>query len=192
MSECIVFKELNLCDNIPEGLIELYISAFPANERREWRNASDIKSFLGNHPDMRIITAFSKGAFLGFISYWILKPGGCKIIYIEHLAIIETHRGNGFGQSLIKFLKEQHPNVDILLEVEPPVDNSSRQRIKFYERLELILHDMEYQQPPYSSNKKAIPLCIMSTPNISKEFIEDIIVPELHKKVYNVSPNHNI
>lgn len=188
MSECIVYREISRSNCIPEALITLYISAFPVDERRDWHNNSDIQYFLENHPDMHIISVSSENKFVGFISYWILNSPIQYIIYIEHLAVSKSLRGNGFGKRLINYIRKQYPKSGLILEVEPPTDDTSKRRIEFYEHLGLILHSgFEYIQPPYSSNKQSMHLNIMTTPDISQKQLKEFIIPVLHKKVYEVN-----
>jgi hypothetical protein len=77
-------------------------------------------------------------------------------------------------------------NNKVILEVEPPTDESSLRRINFYKTIGFKLNDHNYIQPPYDKNKKPVKMIIMSYPNNINysEFID--IRKQMHTRVYGM------
>ena len=170
------FQIYSTNERIFNEIIDLYISAFPSSERR---TTADFASILENDDRFNIIVASFNSSFAGFISYWTFND----FIYIEHLAIVESLRGNGLGSFLINQLTKCADHLPILLEVEPDTDTISHNRIKFYNNLGFsVRNDIHYIQPPYALGKESIELWIMTNSNISStqlisftENIKDVV-----------------
>lgn len=171
-------------EQLPQEMLQLYKEAFPADERRSWDTSKDVTNFMDSHKDMYMsFIRDENNSFAGFIIYWNLTE---KTIYVEHLATLPYLRGNGLGAMLISNLINTS-GCRVLLEVEPPDNDISRRRIEFYRRQNMIIHnDLPYRQPPYSPDKQAIDLCIMSTSDISDHELSSKIIPRLHQLVYEV------
>lgn len=170
--------------DIPGALIDLYCEAFPEAERRKWTNTHDIAVFMGAHPDMHIKIITSAEKFAGFMIYWYITPDIC---YVEHLATQPDLRGCGLGARLIESLTKCS-GMGIILEVEPPSDQLTRRRVGFYKRLGLIIHDnVEYIQPPYSSELPSLKLSLMTTPDISDKDLVNRLIGLLYEKIYGVN-----
>ena len=74
----------------------------------------------------------------------------------------------------------------LVIEVEPPTDEMACRRIGFYERNGLRLwNDVEYVQPPYSPDRHAIELKLMTYGGISLS-AGDKYVKRIHRYVYGV------
>lgn len=74
----------------------------------------------------------------------------------------------------------------LVIEVEPPTDEMACRRIGFYERNGLRLwNDVEYVQPPYSPDRHAIELKLMTYGGISLS-AGDKYVKRIHRDVYGV------
>jgi len=134
--------------------IGLYLTAFPASERRtgaEWR------SQLRKGDPFHLFFIAKEKHFAGFISFWDFA----EFTYVEHFAIEVTTRGGGIGGTAIDALRLQKPRL--VLEVEPPTDETARRRIGFYGRHGFRLSASPYLQPPYRKGGKWLPLMLMTT-----------------------------
>ena len=80
----------------------------------------------------------------------------------------------------------QNTTQPIILEVEPPTDNTSQRRIAFYQRLGFHLNPYHYEQPSMQPGQPAIPLYIMSYPKPLRKDTFESYVDELYRKVYFV------
>lgn len=159
---------------------ELLHSAFPQNERRDddqqrW-NTDNEERF---HCSL-ILNAIDSSP-VGLLTYWKFD----RFLYIEHLAISPTFRGQGFGQQALSALSKKHPTLPIVLEVELPTDEQSQRRIKFYQRHGFTLWPCDYQQPPYRPCNEWFPLYLMATSGLSFEDDYEHIRKTIHLAVYN-------
>ena len=73
---------------------------------------------------------------IGIISIWYFED----YIYIEHFAIDENERFKGKGKEIIKTLIDSI-KMPIIIEVEPPLDEMTKKRVRFYEGLDFELLD---------------------------------------------------
>lgn len=153
----------------------IYESTFPADERRDWKQFPD----LLKNPRFDLSLIFHQQKLVGFITQWNL----IKLHFVEHFAIRETDRGKGFGTQVIQQIicSKQTP---VILEIEPPQSKAAIRRINFYERQNFKIFEGNYFQPPYSSGKNKIEMCLLSYPEqINWEDSEDII-NLIYKEVY--------
>ncbi|WP_432708663.1 GNAT family N-acetyltransferase [Pedobacter sp.] len=153
---------------------DLYESAFPEHERRDWA------SFLTliNDPRMHVDVILDAEQALGFLIWWKLND----YCFIEHFAISERVRGAGYGSEVIKhFLKESKGKV--LLEVEPPGTPDADRRITFYERLGFVIVNIDYRQPSYVEKGLSYPMYLLQSGAESETEIAKLI-PVIHSAVY--------
>lgn len=116
----------------------------------------------------------------GYICYWQFND----FLFIEHFAILQELRDQGYGsQFLNEFLKQK--NTMVIGEVERPKTAVAKRRISFYKRLGFNVNEYDYYQPPYHGNIM-VPMFIISyNRGISlKEY--QLFVNILHKEVYNI------
>jgi GNAT superfamily N-acetyltransferase len=134
----------------------VYTLSFPLNERRISSQQSDIfnKSYYV------LNTYNSDHLFIGFISFWTAK----EFIFIEHLAIAPEFRNQGLGSIIVRSVVESNPNP-IILEIEPPLDDTSCSRLRFYETLNFKLNDHNHHQPVYHSGDEPVAMKILSYPD---------------------------
>lgn len=178
----ITFK--NHSTELSQQFLDLYISSFPDDERREWNSTIDVDSFCRmNQRHFHIIDVFVDDKFMGFVSLWNFD----NFIYIEHLAISHLSRNKGIGSFILKFLISEINN-NIILEVEPPIDDISIRRIEFYNRIGFsIIKNIHYIQPAYSDKRQPVALSIMTHGNIQISDISDHKLRLIKHYVYNAS-----
>lgn len=157
---------------------DLYIDAFPPEERRPWEGIVNPASEAG--PRLHIIS-LPDGTAAGFVTVWIFDG----FVYVEHLAVAPSARGGGIGAAVLSELVKIYA-LPIALEVEPPCDENpmAARRIGFYRRCGLDVLDFDYIQPPYSENLPSVPLLLMATEGAPEP---SIIASTLHKEVYKAS-----
>ncbi len=173
----------NHSSEFSQSFLDLYIFSFPDNERREWNSTIDVDSFCRlNQRYFYIMDIFVDDNFAGFVSYWDFDD----FIYVEHIAISHLSRNKGIGSSILKFLISKI-NDNIILEVEPPIDDISIKRIKFYNRIGFsVVNNINYIQPAYSDKRQPIALLIMTHGNIQISDISDHKLRLIKRFVYNI------
>lgn len=162
-----------------EFVRELYNSAFPEDERRDFSLVS--QTVKDTSLDFFLIRN-EKQQLAGFISLWDFET----FVYIEHFATCEAFRGQGIGAKVMQRLRNTITKP-IIFEVELPDNPLAKRRIDFYKRCGFDVLPYPYTQPPYDKDKHSIPMLIMTQsdkPMNAKEFEKTI--ERLHKEVYGV------
>lgn len=131
---------------------ELYLSAFPEEERR------DAENMLPPNPAFRPGVLTRQGEFLGILFYW----EGEDFLYLEHFAVSPRLRNSGLGAEALALLKGF--GKKIVLEIEMPEDDLTRRRKGFYERNGLLENLWKHIQPKYRPGDGDLPLLLLSYP----------------------------
>lgn len=134
------------------NLLNLYVDSFPPEERR---TTCDLLRML-NDREMYFSAILLDDVVVGFVVFWKFKG----FLYIEHLAIFLSHRRNGIGGAVLK--KLQLDGNPILLEVEIPYDEFSKQRVAFYLCSGFRSLPVYYNQPPYRKGESIVPMFLFS------------------------------
>jgi ribosomal protein S18 acetylase RimI-like enzyme len=151
---------------------DLYESAFPPDERRDFEallNIADTK------PAFKADIYRKGNELLGFIFYWTFQD----FVYVEHFAVAEQFRNQGYGKSCILELCQKIA-LPFVLEVEIPENETHRRRIRFYENIGFKVSEIPYLQPAYSPDKKPVPMLLM----YFGELCLEKCVEEIKREVY--------
>jgi ribosomal protein S18 acetylase RimI-like enzyme len=154
-----------------EQIKDLYLSAFPATERRSFEGLQ--QQWLNNEA-CHIFFVTDLKNLLGFCTLWTFH----SFAFMEHMAILAELRGKKIGEAVLYQLKERH-QTPLLLEVEPPTDELSQRRVAFYKRNGFHLLKKRYIQPSYYEVGKGPELRLMIsqthiTPKDLKGFIDTV------------------
>ncbi len=153
----------------------LYEQSFPEIERK-------------NHHGMTC--ALAKKQFHNELFYLASEPSALlaywqydRFCYLEYIAVNPMMKGRGIGTQIMQELisRTLHP---IILEIEHVVDDTTRRRKSFYERLGFIANPQhQHQQPPYQKGFEPLPMLLMTHPQtISKEaykYFNQILTTEI-------------
>ncbi|HLN71688.1 MAG TPA: GNAT family N-acetyltransferase [Prolixibacteraceae bacterium] len=158
-----------------QTLKSLYHDSFPPDERRDWNELTG----LTVHSPFNIHCIHNSNGTIGLLTLW----KWLEFTFIEHFAINKTFQGKGIGSEVINQLKHE-ASTKIILETEEPTTDLAIRRINFYARLGFHRCNEEYYQPPYSKDKKAVKMVLMSYPGqiTPSEFIA--IRAKLYREVY--------
>ena len=148
-------------DGLWKDLLAIYEYSFPSFERR------GTKSFEALLAEQRaqLDVYLENGVIVGFMLYWYMRD----FKYLEFFAINRQMRGNNYGSRLMEDFCDDDRRV--ILEIEPPVDEMTKKRLRFYERLGFVLNDYDYIHPSFQHPPQPHTLKIMS--NRGKLGIED-------------------
>lgn len=158
-----------------EKIWTIYEEAFPHNERRSW----DLQIDIQNNPAYDLYPLWDAERIIGLIGTWDLDD----FLFIEHYAIDNKCRGQGYGKSFLKRIIEETDKT-IVLEVEKPENEISIKRIEFYKGLGFHCNPYNYLQPSYGKGKDLVPLLVMSYPQAIVEDDFDGIRDRLYREVY--------
>ncbi len=98
-------------------LEEIYMTSFPADERREWALVERLADDPSSPMTMLKITD-GGGRAAGLLTIWRFDG----LSYIEHFAVDSSRRGSGLGSKVLSRVVKAEMPVPIVIEVEPPGD----------------------------------------------------------------------
>lgn len=165
-------------DDIPLELKELYIQAFPEEERRDWNDIARMVNDKDSVYNFYVIK--HNGEIAGLITLWRLP----ETLYCEHLAIYPCCRNKGVGQEAVGLCIDRAGELPFLLEVElPDISPEARRRVGFYKRCGMkAMTGFPYRQPPYREGLPEVDLMLMVSRPLPHP---DSVVRDLHRIVYN-------
>lgn len=134
--------------------MELYGISFPPHEQRAPHSQRAIMS----HPDYSFNAIFDGDQFIGLILCWETDT----FIYVEHFCILPQQRNKNYGQRTLRQLTGKGKTV--ILEIDPPVDDISSRRKRFYERAGFTANPYPHIHPPYHAANSGHSLIVMSAP----------------------------
>ena len=137
-----------------EPLFRLYQSGFPLHEQRTREKEEAILA----HPACRTLALRERGAFAGLLALW----EGEDFTYVEHFAIQPELRGSGLGGRVMEKLMGQ--GKPVVLEIDPPVDETARRREGFYRRAGFYPNPWPHIHPPYRPGYTGHQLVVMTGP----------------------------
>lgn len=152
---------------------KLYQKAFPEDERR---SLSQIENCFSNKK-YKLLGFWFTDNFVGFIEYWDFE----EYIFIEHFAVSEKFRGKSIGKNIMK--KMIGFGIPIYLEIELAIDEISKKRFDFYQKLNFEKLAIKYFQPAYSHNKSSIEMHLMANKHNPEIDLQKIIFM-IHNEVY--------
>ncbi|MCS3433722.1 GNAT family N-acetyltransferase [Klebsiella sp. BIGb0407] len=132
----------------------LYESAFPLHEKR--CHAAKIRAL--NHANYQLQAWFDAEMFIGMIGMWDF--GDYR--YIEHLAVNDTLRGQGYGKRMLNQFLLQSPLT--ILEIDPLTTEIARKRLRFYQSLGFQVNHYSHTHPTYHENLADHQLIVLSYP----------------------------
>lgn len=165
-------KLSRLEDSLLDSALEIYLEAFPPDERRPWKSILSPDDIAGP----RLQGIFADGRLVGMVTTWAFD----NFTYVEHLALSTSTRGQGIGSKVVAALKASSA-VPLLLEVEPRhLSDQAARRIGFYARAGFDVIDTGYVQPPYSPHLSPVALWLMASGRVDP----DKAAATLHSRVY--------
>ncbi len=131
---------------------KLYEDSFPSSEKRVI--AEQEKTFFKEQ--YKFLTIFDDDLFVGILTFWEIED----FIFIEHLAINPELRGQNYGSKVLNVFLEKYSNI--ILEIEPVVDEATKRRLNFYTKLGFVQNSIKHFQVPFRKNDEKLALEILS------------------------------
>lgn len=154
------FKRLRTCEGEPYSrAMESYAISFPFHEQRE--AASQVK-IMGNE-EYHFNVIYDDDEMVGIILWWETE----NHIYVEHFCILPQMRNRKYGLKTLAALNRI--GKTIILEIDPPVDETSLHRKAFYEKAGYKANDFAHVHPPYHEGYDGHRLVVMSCPGCLSE-----------------------
>ncbi len=141
----------------------LYEVAFPAEERRTLacQRAAMAEQGQGEDAPFCCLSLEEDGSFVGIAFYWQTPA----FIYVEHLAIVPSFRGQGLGHKVLEVLRHRAQERPLILEIEPVVDAATERRWRFYRSAGFHRLPVHHLQPVYRRGDAPLVLTLLSCPH---------------------------
>ena len=123
------FEKIDENTNNPEEIKQLYLDAFPFEERIPFY----IMVLVGNDKGVEFLSIYDDDTWLGFIHTLV----GDELSYIFYFAIDNRLRRSGYGSKILHEYKKIHPRLSLAIEpIEENSDNikQRRKRLEFYKK----------------------------------------------------------
>lgn len=172
-------KEIDPISNyITPNTLEVYNDAFPPDERR---NCHDLNTLWHARRELSYNLIYKKNLEAGFLFHWNFD----SFVFVEHFAVHANERGNGVGRAAFsQWLAQQ--NSPVILETEPPTNDISIRRVRFYESFGFTFFPQPYLQPPYRKGFPPVELRLMFRGDSSMIAEFEKFTSILYKEVYNI------
>ena len=159
---------------VANGLWTEYEAAFPRSERR---SAAQHALAMSQETGFYCMQCCDGAETVGLLFYWQMP----QCIYVEHLAICASRRGQGYGNKVIQWL--QQLGLPIILEIEPPECPATRRRLRFYESAGFVQQPYPHIQPAYHADTEPLPMRLMGWPGVMSADVVAAFERELHERV---------
>lgn len=144
-------------DKCYESFAKIYTVSFPIFEQRDEEQQTAAFKDSRYH----LLVTLENETVASFISYWDFET----YVYIEHLAVNPSLRGKNIGSETLDAFAG-FIGKTIILEIDPPVDNVSKKRLQFYERLGYKTNPYKHSHPAYKPQQyKPHELLVLSNPD---------------------------
>ena len=151
------FERIGASHPLLEASFTLYEASFPPNERR---TREDHLRALQD-ADFSPLGAVEDGKLLADVFLWEAED----FCYLEHFAVQPGLRGHGCGTELLRQLLQR--DKPLILEIEPPEDEITCRRKRFYERNGLRAQPYRHVQLPFQGGGPIVPLVIMANQELT-------------------------
>ncbi|MGB0990109.1 MAG: GNAT family N-acetyltransferase [Halarcobacter sp.] len=131
---------------------QLYLDSFPEVERRTLEEQEEILT----DKNFKMTCYVEDEVLISIVFYWKIS----SYTFLEHFAVNSQLRGQSFGSKILqKFIND---NKNIILEIEPIVDEITQKRLKFYKKFGFVVNSYEHLQIPFREGAKELKLLLMS------------------------------
>ncbi|WP_294593424.1 GNAT family N-acetyltransferase [uncultured Rikenella sp.] len=146
---------------LAEAAWAIYEQSFPLCEQRPL--AEHLRA-LGD-PAFHYHLLIERGRLVGLLSWWDWETDeGQRFRFGEHFAIAPEKRGGGYGSQALKLLQGDGSRL-LLLEIDPPQDEVSRRRERFYLSNGMCPnYDYDHVHPSFRPTTEPHRLFLMSYP----------------------------
>ncbi len=142
---------------------ELYTTSFPIDEQRPYLQHKKAMSDSRFYP---YVYTSDESELLAICFYWDF----IDFKYLEHFAVNPNYRNQGIGSEIIKtFRRTKQP---VILEIDPPVDSVSKQRLRFYERCQFRQTNYTFQQLKYRKDSNDVLLKLLCNKKLNSDLFE--------------------
>lgn len=141
----------------------LYLDSFPEIERRTLEEHFEILE----DENFKMLCYVKDEVLISIVCFWTIS----SYTFLEHFAINSSLRGQAYGSKILqKFIDE---NENIVLEIEPIIDEITQKRLNFYAKFGFLVNSHEHFQIPFRQGAEELKLLLLSQNTLSKEEYEE-------------------
>jgi len=155
MDQLLIHRMINTEDPNFNAFWSIYNESFPLNERRTFNQQIAVFQKPGYQTDLYL----SGFHVAGFISFWTMK----EFVFIEHFAVAPGFRNKGLGSAILTPFISSMTKL-VILEIDPPVDEITFRRLRFYSSVGFLKNDYLHLQPSYRDEEIPIHLTLLTYP----------------------------
>lgn len=141
-----------------DAVWRLYVDSFPEWERRR----EEAHARAAQDSRLHLEAAVDGDRLLGLLFWWEQDA----MVYVEHLAVDPTRRGQNIGSALLGDLLRRYAEKQVILEIDPPQDEVSQRRLRFYEHIGFKANDQTFWHTSYAVGGRRHPLILLSWPGV--------------------------
>jgi len=131
---------------------DIYEESFPKEEKRTLQE--QIK--LLEKDTYTMAGHIENNTLVSILFYWRID----SYTYLEHFAINSKLRGQNYGSKILKqFILK---NENIILEIEPIIDEMTQKRLSFYEKFNFVVNQHIHFQVPFRENSEDLKLLLLT------------------------------
>ncbi|WP_417326024.1 GNAT family N-acetyltransferase [Halarcobacter sp.] len=135
---------------------QLYLDSFPEVERRTLEEQEEILT----DKNFKMTCYVEDEVLISIVFFWKIYTKNKIYTFLEHFAVNSELRGQSYGSKILeKFISD---NKNIVLEIEPIVDEITQKRLNFYERFDFVVNCYEHLQIPFRKDAQELKLVLMS------------------------------
>jgi len=175
----LIFSKQNpISDSDFEKFYKLLELSFP---KEELRTKEAFKTLCQHSKFYKIFTLWKEHELIALFTIWEF----CDFTFGDHFAVSPSARCSGIGTKLLNKVTSLCA-LPFVLEVEMPEDEITTRRLNFYLRNGFCKNEQPYMLPPMQQGCEAVPMHVLSYPNLLTESEFDKIKSVIYKEVYNV------
>lgn len=135
---------------------QIYLESFPEQERR---TINEQEKILKNK-NFNMNCYIKNDLLIAIVFFWDINIRDKNYTFLEHFAVNSKLRGKSYGSKILNEFIENNKNI--ILEIEPIIDEITQKRLKFYEKFGFVINKHEHFQVPFRKNAKELKLILMS------------------------------
>lgn len=164
----------NIHDKYYNDFISIYSTSFPVYEQRS--HEQQLYAFSSKH--YHLFCRISENRLNAFISFWNFD----NYVYVEHFAVNSQIRGQSTGtNTLTQFMEETQKMI--VLEIDPIVNEISKKRLSFYQKLDFKPCPYKHVHPAYNKTYQPHELLVLSSGSILSSSMYETFKADLNEVV---------
>ncbi len=163
-----------------KNIEELMLKSFPKDELFSFR----LLNFLSKRRNCNYLSYYDQNKLIGISFTYKYKD----LVFILYLAISKEFKNKGYGSKILNIIKENNPNSDLVLNVEPLIEDSinfeeRKRRFNFYFKNGFYKTGYIFKiEPPYDVLSTSKELDLIKYQKLLKKMMISFNPPSIEKE----------